>query len=175
MMVFVLQGWAVGADGGIFIPGSSLPNCVSFKNKTHSISFTVPETLNLNLVGFTLWTSYMSQQNDAMSEYSPKITLKNQTNGYVWSRNPATDMIRMYSEKHIWQGHFSNEDFVLKTGDQVEVSVDFGDQVTILETGLTLAYREEVIEIPDEQFLIQTDDEVDNELVIEESQSRPRR
>lgn len=166
----------MSANGGIFIPGSSLPNWVSFKNKTHSISFTVPETSNADLVGFTLWTPYMSDQhNDVMSEYSPKITLKNQTKGDVWSRNPATDMIRMYSKKHIWQGHFSNEDFFLETGDQVEVSVDFGDQVTILETGLTLAYREKVIEISDEQFLIQTDDEVDNELLIEESQSRPRR
>ncbi|KAL1216023.1 Disease resistance protein RPV1 [Cardamine amara subsp. amara] len=175
----IMQGWAVGANGGIFIPGSSLPNWVSFKNETYSISFTVPETLNPDLVGFTMWTSYVSQKNDEMSEYSPKITLKNQTKGEVWRRNLATDMIRLYREKHIWQGHFSNEDFSLETGDQVEVSVNFGDQVTILETGLTLAYREANTEISDVdtsnigyeeiavEQLIQTE-EVDDELVTEE-------
>ncbi|EFH39463.1 hypothetical protein ARALYDRAFT_333042 [Arabidopsis lyrata subsp. lyrata] len=51
----IMQGWAVGANGGIFIPGSSVPNWVSFKNERHSISFTVPESLNADLVGFTLW------------------------------------------------------------------------------------------------------------------------
>ncbi|CAH8319747.1 unnamed protein product [Eruca vesicaria subsp. sativa] len=170
----IMQGWAVGANGGIFVPGSSLPEWVNFKNGTRSVSFTVPEpTFNSDLVGFTLWTSYVSQQDDVMSAYIPKITLKNQTKGYVWSRNPATDQIRMYREKHIWQGHFSNEDFLLETGNQVEVSVDFGDKVTILETGLTLAYRE-VIEVPDEQ-LSETDDEDDYDVVIDESQRRPRR
>ncbi|KAL1216025.1 Disease resistance protein RPV1 [Cardamine amara subsp. amara] len=154
----IMQGWAVGANGGIFIPGSSLPNWVSFKNETYSISFTVPETLN-HVVGFTVWTLYASQKNEGMSKYSPNITLKYKTKSNVWSRNPATDMIRMYREKHIWQGHFSNEDFFLETGDQVEVSVDFGDQVTILETGLTLAYREANTDISD----------IDNELVIEQA------
>lgn len=181
-MVFVLQGWAVGANGGVFVPGSSIPEWVNFKNGTRSISFTVPEpTLNSVLVGFTVWTTYVSQQDDVMSAYIPKITLKNQTKGDVWSRNPATDLIRMYREKHIWQGHFSNEDFVLETEDGVEVSVDFGDKVTILETGLTLAYRE-VIEVPNVQ-LTEIDDEVDDELVTEiddelvtdESQRRPPR
>lgn len=83
----------------------------------------------------------MSQQNNQMSEYSPKITLKNQTKGTVWSRKPATDQIRMYHERHIWQGHFLNEDFNLETGGQIEVAVDFGDQLTILGTGLRLAYN----------------------------------
>ncbi|KAH0936788.1 hypothetical protein HID58_004249 [Brassica napus] len=109
----IMQGWAVGANGGVFVPGSSIPEWVNFKNGTRSISFTVPEpTLNSVLVGFTVWTTYVSQQDDVMSAYIPKITLKNQTKGDVWSRNPATDLIRMYREKHIWQGHFSNEDFV---------------------------------------------------------------
>ncbi|CAN6904950.1 unnamed protein product [Brassica oleracea] len=103
----IMQGWAVNANGGIFIPGCSLPD----------------------------W------QNNQMSEYSPKITLKNQTKGTVWSRKPATDQIRMYHERHIWQGHFLNEDFNLETGDQIEVAVDFGDQLTILGTGLRLAYN----------------------------------
>ncbi|KAJ0230682.1 Toll/interleukin-1 receptor homology (TIR) domain-containing protein [Hirschfeldia incana] len=190
----IMQGWAVGANGGIFVPALSLPEWVRFKNETCSISFTVPEpTLNFDLVGFTVWTTYVSQQDDVMSVYTPKITLKNQTKGYVWSRNPATDLIRMYHEKHIWQGHFSNEDFLLETGDEVEVSVDFGDKVAILETGLTLAYRD-VTEVPNEQMtefddevdyeqLTETDDEVDYELltetddevVIDESQRRPRR
>ncbi|KAG5408354.1 hypothetical protein IGI04_004673 [Brassica rapa subsp. trilocularis] len=178
----IMQGWAVGANGGVFVPGSSIPEWVNFKNGTRSISFTVPEpTLNSVLVGFTVWTTYVSQQDDVMSAYIPKITLKNQTKGDVWSRNPATDLIRMYREKHIWQGHFSNEDFVLETEDGVEVSVDFGDKVTILETGLTLAYRE-VIEVPNVQ-LTEIDDEVDDELVTEiddelvtdESQRRPPR
>ena len=167
-------------NGGIFVLGSSLPNWVSFKNEKHSISFTVPKSLNPDLVGFTLWTPYVSQQNDVMSAYSSKITLTNQTKGDVWSL-PATDHIRMYREKHIWQGHFSNEEFNLQTGDQVEVSVDFGDKVAILETGLTLAYRE-VPEVPIEQ-LTETGDEVDNEqltetddeVVIDESQRRPPR
>ncbi|KAF2564729.1 hypothetical protein F2Q70_00014437 [Brassica cretica] len=180
----IMQGWAVCANGGIFIPGSSLPNWVSFKNETHLISFVVPETLNPDPVGFTLWTPYVSQQDNEMSGYSPKITVKNQTKRRVWSRNPATDQIRMYREKHIWQGHFSNVDFVLETGDQVEVSVDFGDQVTILETGLTLTYREETSDkyistigyevIPDEQ-LAPPEEKVDDEPITEASQSRPRR
>ncbi|KAG2238358.1 hypothetical protein Bca4012_024350 [Brassica carinata] len=109
----IMQGWAVGANAGIFVPGSSLPEWVRFKNETRSISFTVPEpTLNFDLIGFTVWTTYVSQQNDLMSAYTPKITLKNQTKGDVWSRNPATDHIR----------------------DEVEVSVYFGDNVAILET-----------------------------------------
>lgn len=137
----IMQGWAVNANGGIFIPGCSLPDWVSFKNETNSISFTVPETRELDPVGFTVWTPYMSQQNNQMSEYSPKITLKNQTKGTVWSRKPATDQIRMYHERHIWQGHFLNEDFNLETGGQIEVAVDFGDQLTILGTGLRLAYN----------------------------------
>ncbi|CAG7891512.1 unnamed protein product [Brassica rapa] len=182
----IMQGWAVGANGGVFVPGSSIPEWVNFKNGTRSISFTVPEpTLNSVLVGFTVWTTYVSQQDDVMSAYIPKITLKNQTKGDVWSRNPATDLIRMYREKHIWQGHFSNEDFVLETEDEVEVSVDFGDKVTILETGLTLAYRE-VIEVPnvqlteiddevDDELVTEIDDEVDDELVTDESQRRPPR
>ncbi|XP_013620605.1 PREDICTED: TMV resistance protein N-like isoform X2 [Brassica oleracea var. oleracea] len=178
----IMQGWAVGANGGVFVPGSTIPEWVNFKNGTRSISFTVPEpTLNSVLVGFTVWTTYVSQQDDVMSVYIPKITLKNQTKGDVWSRNPATDLIRMYREKHIWQGHFSNEDFLLETRDEVEVSVDFGDKVAILETGLTLAYRE-VPEVPIEQ-LTETGDEVDNEqltetddeVVIDESQRRPPR
>ncbi|CDY65869.1 BnaAnng21180D [Brassica napus] len=170
----IMQGWAVGANGGVFVPGSTIPDWVNFKNGTRSISFTVPEpTLNSVLVGFTVWTTYVSQQDDVMSAYIPKITLKNQTKVDVWSRNPATDLIRMYREKHIWQGHFSNEDFVLETGDEVEVSVDFGDKVAILETGLTLAYRE-VPEVPNEQ-LTEIDDDVDDELVIHESQRRPPR
>ena len=178
----MFQGWAVGANGGVFVPGSSIPEWVNFKNGTRSISFTVPEpTSNSVLVGFTVWTTYVSQQDDVMSAYIPKITLKNQTKGDVWSRNPATDLIRMYREKHIWQGHFSNEDFLLETRDEVEVSVDFGDKVAILETGLTLAYRE-VPEVPIEQ-LTETGDEVDNEqltetddeVVIDESQRRPPR
>lgn len=187
-MIFVLQKCAVGSSGGVFIPGSSLPNCVTFKSETHSISFTVPETLNLDLVGFTLWTPYESEQDDVMSKYSLKITVKNQTKGDVWSCNPATDRIRMYKEKHIWKGNYLYEDFILETGDQVEVSLDFGDQVTILETGLTLACRKKFIEIPDEH-LRQTEDEltrvdeeltsrdveVDNEPVIENRQSRPSR
>ncbi|KAF3595768.1 hypothetical protein DY000_02023758 [Brassica cretica] len=165
-------GWAVAAHGGIFVPGSSLPDWVNFKNETRSISFTVPEpTLNSDLVGFTVGTTYVSQEDDAMSAYSPKITLKNQTKGDGWSRNLATDHIRMYREEHIWQGFFSNEDFLLETGDQVQVSVDFGDKVTILKTGLTLAYRK-VIEVPNEQ-LTETDDGVDNEL--NENQRRPPR
>ncbi|XP_010419777.2 PREDICTED: disease resistance protein TAO1 isoform X1 [Camelina sativa] len=70
----IMQGLAVGDNGEIFIPGSSLPNWVSVKNEMHSISFIVPETLNpADLVGFTLWAPYVSQQNDVMSEYSPKI------------------------------------------------------------------------------------------------------
>ncbi|KAF2550137.1 hypothetical protein F2Q68_00035377 [Brassica cretica] len=167
-----MQGWAVAAHGGIFVPGSSLPDWVNFKNETRSISFTVPEpTLNSDLVGFTVGTTYVSQEDDVMSAYSPKITLKNQTKGDGWSRNLATDHIRMYREEHIWQGFFSNEDFLLETGDQVQVSVDFGDKVTILKTGLTLAYRK-VIEVPNEQ-LTETDDGVDNEL--NENQRRPPR
>ncbi|KAG2238357.1 hypothetical protein Bca52824_092388 [Brassica carinata] len=169
----IMQGWAVGANGGIFFPGSSLPDWVNFKDETRSISFTVPEpTLDFDLVGFTVWTTYVSQQDDVMSAYSPKIKLKNQTKGYVWSRNPATDLIRMYRQQHIWQGHFSNEDLLLETGDQVEIYVDFGDKVTILETGLKISYRE-VIEVPDEQ-LTETDDEVDDELILDESQVIPR-
>nr|VDD37204.1 unnamed protein product [Brassica oleracea] len=168
----IMQGWAVAAHGGIFVPGSSLPDWVNFKNETRSISFTVPEpTLNSDLVGFTVGTTYVSQEDDVMSAYSPKITLKNQTKGDGWSRNLATDHIRMYREEHIWQGFFSNEDFLLETGDQVQVSVDFGDKVTILKTGLTLAYRK-VIEVPNEQ-LTETDDGVDNEL--NENQRRPPR
>lgn len=76
----------------------------------------------------------MSQQDDVMYVYIPKITLKNQTKRYVLNRNPATDLIRMYREKHIWQGHFSNEDSVLETGDQVEIYVDSGDTIAIIET-----------------------------------------
>ncbi|CAH8384639.1 unnamed protein product [Eruca vesicaria subsp. sativa] len=137
----ILEGWAVSANGGIFIPGCSLPDWVSFKNETNSITFTVPETQDLDPVGFTVWTPYMSQQNNVMSEYSPKITLKNQTKGTVWSRKPATDHIRLYRERHIWQGHFLSEDLNLETGDRVEVAVDFGDQLTILGTALSLAYN----------------------------------
>ncbi|XP_056858829.1 disease resistance protein RUN1 isoform X2 [Raphanus sativus] len=182
----IMQGGAVGSSGGIFVPGSSLPDWVNFKNGTRSISFTVPDpTLNFDLIGFTVWTTYVSQQDDVMSACTPNITLKNQTKGDIWSRNPATEHIRMYLEKHIWQGHFSNEDFLLETGDQVEVSVDFGDEVTILETGLTLAYRE-VTEVPNEQLTeiddevpneqpAETDDEVDYEVLIDESQRRPPR
>lgn len=33
----IMQGWAVNANGGIFIPGCSLPDWVSFKNETNSI------------------------------------------------------------------------------------------------------------------------------------------
>uniref|UniRef100_A0A1J3FJB4 TMV resistance protein N n=2 Tax=Noccaea caerulescens TaxID=107243 RepID=A0A1J3FJB4_NOCCA len=171
----IMQGWAVGGNGGVFIPGSSLPSWVSFKSETHSVSFTVPETetLSPDPVGFTLWTRYVSQQDDVMSEYSPKITVKNQSKGDVWSRSPATDDICMFRENHIWQGHFGNEDFCLETGDQVEVSVDFGDEFTILETGLTLAYRQVIVEIPYEELTL-TEEEVDDELVIdiEEIQSR---
>ncbi|CAA7032552.1 unnamed protein product [Microthlaspi erraticum] len=185
----IMQGWAVGANGGIFIPGSSIPDWVSFKNETPSISFRVPvpETLNQDPVGFTLWTPYVSQEDNEMSGYSPKITVKNQTKGIVWRRNPATDHIRMYREKHIWQGHFSNEDFYLETGDNVEVSVDFGDQVTILETGLTLvySYREQNPDASDEHTsnigyevipdvqLTRTGEEVDDGLITKES--RPPR
>ncbi|XP_018466418.2 disease resistance protein RPV1-like [Raphanus sativus] len=184
----IMQRWAVDGNGGIFVPGSSLPNWVSFKNEKHSISFTVPKSLNPDLVGFTLWTPYVSQQNDMLSAYSSRITLKNQTNGDIWSLNPATDHIRMYREKHIWQGHFSNDEYNLQTGDQVEVSVDFGDQIAILETGLCLAYREEDTdssdsdtsevghdEIIDEQLILREAGGDDEELVMEETQSRPRR
>lgn len=167
----------MGGNGGVFIPGSSLPSWVSFKSETHSVSFTVPETktetLSPDPVGFTLWTRYVSQQDDVMSEYSPKMTVKNQSKGDVWSRSPMTGHICMFRENHIWQGHFGNEDFCLETGDQVEVSVDFGDEFTILETGLTLAYRQVIVEIPYEELTL-TEEEVDDELVIdiEEIQTR---
>ncbi|CAE5976733.1 unnamed protein product [Arabidopsis arenosa] len=177
----IMQGWAVGANGGIFIPGSSVPNWVSFKNERHSISFIVPESLNADLVGFTLWVPYVSQQNDVMSGYPPKIIVNNHTKEDVWIRSPATDHIRMYHEKHIWQGHFSNEDFCLDTGDQVEVSVDFGDQFTILEIGLTLSYIEKDSNSSDEDVSdsrlheIIDDEIIDDELVLTESQRRPRK
>ncbi|XP_010555045.1 PREDICTED: uncharacterized protein LOC104824635 [Tarenaya hassleriana] len=84
---------------------------------------------------------YKSLWNDVMSEYSPSITVKNHTKGSVWTRKPAPHNIRLYHEQHLWQGHISNEGFLLETGDQVEVDVDFGDHVTILETGVSLVYK----------------------------------
>ncbi|ESQ38586.1 hypothetical protein EUTSA_v10029401mg [Eutrema salsugineum] len=83
------SGWAVGANGRVFIPGSTLPNRVSFKNVMKSISFTVPKALNPDLVGFTLCSSYVSQQDNVISRDSPKIRVKNQTKGSVWNDDVA--------------------------------------------------------------------------------------
>lgn len=118
----VSQGWVESGKGGIYLPGSTLPNWVSFKDESNSVSFIVPETLKDDPVGFTVWMRTMSQRDDGNP---PTITVKNRTKGNVWPRD------------------VSNEYSRLERGDQVkvEVNVDCTEQGNVLETGIALSYR----------------------------------
>ncbi|KAL1208825.1 Disease resistance protein RUN1 [Cardamine amara subsp. amara] len=115
----ILQGWVERGNGAIYIPGSNFPDWVSFKDETNSVCFTVPETRNVDPVGFTVWMRMMSHRDDGNP---PTITVKNQTNGNVWPRDDL------------------NEYFRLERGDQVEVNVGCSEQGTVFETGIALRY-----------------------------------
>ncbi|XP_010536165.1 PREDICTED: TMV resistance protein N-like isoform X2 [Tarenaya hassleriana] len=137
----LLQGWTVRGYGGIFLPGSRLPSWFSLKDETKSVSFTVPEAHNLDSVGMKLCASYTSNLNNVVSEYSPTITVKNHTKGSVRTCRTEELDVRMYREQHLCHGHLPNDDLDFEQGDRVEVEVDFGGQVTVLQTGVALVYE----------------------------------
>ena len=49
-------------------------------------------------------------------------------------------------EGHLWQGLVSNDELKLKGGDEVEVSVNFGEYYTVNKTGVFLLFGDHVNE-----------------------------
>lgn len=50
----------------------------------------------------------------------------------------------MSTQDHLWQGHLSNKAFKMEPGDEVEIIVDFGAEITVKKIGISLVFNKYV-------------------------------
>lgn len=134
------QGWTVSGFGGVCLPGNEIPDWFAYKDEGHSIFFDLPQFTDCNLEGFIVCIVYSSCVDNTLSTDLSSLSVINYTKGVISTNKPLTNDVIMSTEDHLWQGHLSNKTFKMEGGDEVEIIVDFGAEITVKKIGISLIF-----------------------------------
>lgn len=102
--------------------------------------FDLPQFTDCNLEGFIVCIVYSSCFDNAVSSDLPSLSVINYTKGVITTNKPLTNDVVMSTEDHLWQGHLSNKTFKMESGDEVEIIIDFGAEITVKKIGISLVF-----------------------------------
>uniref|UniRef100_A0A0A0LG09 ADP-ribosyl cyclase/cyclic ADP-ribose hydrolase n=1 Tax=Cucumis sativus TaxID=3659 RepID=A0A0A0LG09_CUCSA len=156
----ILQGWTVSGFGGVCLPGKEVPDWFAYKDEGHSIFLELPQYNNSNLEGFIVCIVYCSCFNNTVSTDLPSLSVINYTKSSITTNKPLTNDVIMSTQDHLWQGHLSNKAFKMEPGDEVEIIVDFGAEITVKKIGISLVFDKYVDQTMLEFASTSNDDDV---------------
>ncbi|XP_022983687.1 TMV resistance protein N [Cucurbita maxima] len=136
----ILLGWTVSGFGGVCVPGKEIPDWFAYKDEGHSVFFDLPQFTDCNLEGFIVCIVYSSCFDNAVSSDLPSLSVINYTKGVITTNKPLTNDVVMSTEDHLWQGHLSNKTFKMEAGDEVEIIINFGAEITVKKIGISLVF-----------------------------------
>lgn len=135
------QGWTVVSGfGGVCLPGDEIPDWFAYKDEGNSVFFDMPQFSDCSLEGFIVCIVYSSCVDNTMTTDLPSLSVINYTKSVIKTNKPLTNGVIMSTKDHLWQGHLSNQAFKMEAGDEVEIIVDFGAEITVKKIGISLVF-----------------------------------
>ncbi|XP_004301464.1 PREDICTED: TMV resistance protein N-like [Fragaria vesca subsp. vesca] len=137
----LLQGWSYASNfGGIYLPGTDIPEWFTYVADGGRVSFQVPQTVGCDLKGLTLCIIYSSFSN-SQSINNISVFVINHTKLTSFWVQPSSPQ-NIISSGVLWQGRLSNRTINLEGGDFVEVCVAIGSCFEVSKIGVNLVLEE---------------------------------
>ncbi|XP_050378754.1 disease resistance protein RUN1-like [Argentina anserina] len=141
----LLQRWSYASNfGGVFLPGNDIPLGFKYFNEGGIVSFLVPPNIGSSLKALTVCIVYSCSSKCRESIHSISIYVINHTKHTVYYVRPKSRPKEIISSGVIWQGRFSNRNFSLEGGDDIEicVGIDVGLRFRVEKIGVDLVLDE---------------------------------
>ncbi|PRQ25692.1 hypothetical protein RchiOBHm_Chr6g0286441 [Rosa chinensis] len=146
-MIFMKQGLYECGIFSIFLHGSTIPDCYTYRSMGDSVlSITVPSHLKLKIRGLNVCILY------ALGPCQ-HLKVSNDTKGLMWTYCPVTVGVPKEDGLMLWLSHWLFENHELEAGDELRVSVHNGaiffdplghrDVLPAKEFGIQLVYESE--------------------------------
>ncbi|XP_043715485.1 disease resistance protein RPV1-like [Telopea speciosissima] len=124
----------------IFVPGGDIPDWFSYQSAGSRLYFEVPPLSNHKIQGLIICVVYAADKEAYATTDGPKATFINRNNYLEWKYGPIVNGVSETNLDHIWVSNISEAKFVdrLEGGDQVDVSIEIGDNIQVKKCGIHL-------------------------------------
>lgn len=149
----------------IFLNGSKIPDWFSYRSMGKSVlSIIVPSHAFLRIRGLNACVVYARRPDIGCSaKLQNLLKVSNETKGLMWTYSPITIGVPKENEDMLWLSHWRFGEDELGGGDEVRVSVEFGNELGLnlnlwtKEFGIQLVYEQESSEGREQHNVIAED------------------